>query len=153
MPTWGVELSEFGVEYRPQKAIKAQVLADFVAECTFASQKTILPVENVDVSKETKEAHQHSSWTDEEQTTGTKPWTLHVDELVVFSREEEWPYVLKFAFTLSNSAIEYEALVAELELAARLKVSALQNFTDSQLVAKQLTDDYEACDETLLKHY
>ena len=31
---WAVELSEFDVRYQPRKSIKAQVLADFIAEFT-----------------------------------------------------------------------------------------------------------------------
>ena len=33
-----VELSQFDVDYRPRMAIKAQALADFVAEFTIADQ-------------------------------------------------------------------------------------------------------------------
>ncbi|XP_077228402.1 uncharacterized protein LOC143861359 [Tasmannia lanceolata] len=35
---WAVELSEFDIKYAPRPAIKAQVLADFVAECTIPQQ-------------------------------------------------------------------------------------------------------------------
>jgi len=32
---WAVELGQFNIEYRPQVAIKAQVLVDFIAEFTY----------------------------------------------------------------------------------------------------------------------
>ncbi|XP_077228496.1 uncharacterized protein LOC143861452 [Tasmannia lanceolata] len=35
---WAVELSELDIRYMPRPAIKAQVLADFVAECTIPQQ-------------------------------------------------------------------------------------------------------------------
>ena len=35
MALWAVELSEFDIQYRPQTAIKGQVVADFIAEFTF----------------------------------------------------------------------------------------------------------------------
>ncbi|XP_077231894.1 uncharacterized protein LOC143865077 [Tasmannia lanceolata] len=35
---WAMELSEFDIRYVPRPAIKAQVLADFVAECTIPQQ-------------------------------------------------------------------------------------------------------------------
>ena len=38
MVQWAVELSQFDVDYRPRTAIKAQALADFVAEFTMADQ-------------------------------------------------------------------------------------------------------------------
>ena len=34
MVQWAIELSQFNVEYRPRTAIKAQALADFIAEFT-----------------------------------------------------------------------------------------------------------------------
>ena len=34
MVQWAIELSQFDVEYRPRTAIKAQALADFIAEFT-----------------------------------------------------------------------------------------------------------------------
>ncbi|KAL0444452.1 UNVERIFIED_CONTAM: hypothetical protein Slati_2167900 [Sesamum latifolium] len=33
MVKWSYELNEFDIEYQPRKAIKAQALADFIAEC------------------------------------------------------------------------------------------------------------------------
>ena len=36
MVQWAVELSQFDVDYRPQTAIKAHALADFVAKFTMA---------------------------------------------------------------------------------------------------------------------
>uniref|UniRef100_A0A2N9FHX8 RNase H type-1 domain-containing protein n=1 Tax=Fagus sylvatica TaxID=28930 RepID=A0A2N9FHX8_FAGSY len=38
---WAVELSEFDIEYRPRQAIKAQALADFIAEFTVAEDEPI----------------------------------------------------------------------------------------------------------------
>ena len=41
MVKWSIELSEYGLEFRPRKSTKAQALADFVAECSFQkSQET-----------------------------------------------------------------------------------------------------------------
>ena len=34
MVQWAIELSEFDVKYKPRNAIKAQALADFIAEFT-----------------------------------------------------------------------------------------------------------------------
>ena len=36
---WAVELSEFDMRYKPKEVIKAQVLADFIAEFTHANIK------------------------------------------------------------------------------------------------------------------
>ena len=34
MVQWAIELSQFDIEYRPRMVIKAQALADFIAEFT-----------------------------------------------------------------------------------------------------------------------
>ena len=34
MALWAIELSEFNIQYRPQTAIKGQVVVDFIAEFT-----------------------------------------------------------------------------------------------------------------------
>ena len=38
MVQWAIELSQFDVEYRPRTAIKAQALADFIAEFTTSEE-------------------------------------------------------------------------------------------------------------------
>ncbi|KAG4207173.1 hypothetical protein ERO13_A03G050450v2 [Gossypium hirsutum] len=35
MTKWRIELTEFGIEYAPRTTIKAQILADFMVECSF----------------------------------------------------------------------------------------------------------------------
>lgn len=40
MITWSVELSEFDIQYRPRPAIKSQVLADFIVECSLPGVQT-----------------------------------------------------------------------------------------------------------------
>ena len=39
MVKWSVELSEYSLEFRPRRAVKAQILADFLAECSFCDQQ------------------------------------------------------------------------------------------------------------------
>ena len=36
---WAIELGEFDINYKPQMAIKAQALADFVVECTIDNEE------------------------------------------------------------------------------------------------------------------
>ena len=38
MIQWAIELSQFDIEYLPRTAIKAQALADFIAEFTFPDE-------------------------------------------------------------------------------------------------------------------
>ena len=51
---WAIELSEFDIRYQPRNAIKAQVLADFIAEFTLSHD-------------------------DLDEMEGNKTWVVHVD--------------------------------------------------------------------------
>ena len=42
---WAIELGQFDIEYRPRATIKAQVLADFIAEFTYPYKEEELPME------------------------------------------------------------------------------------------------------------
>ena len=53
MVQWAIELSQFDIEYRPRTTIKAQALADFIAEFT------------IPVHEENQE----------------ELWTIHIDRL------------------------------------------------------------------------
>ena len=37
--SWAIEIRQFNIEYQPQVAIKAQVLADFIAEFTYTEDE------------------------------------------------------------------------------------------------------------------
>ena len=41
MVQWAVELSQFNIEYHPKTAIKAQALADFIAEFTLPDENNL----------------------------------------------------------------------------------------------------------------
>ena len=38
---WAIEFSQFDIEYHPRTAIKAQALADFIAEFTFTNEDNL----------------------------------------------------------------------------------------------------------------
>ena len=41
MVQWAIELSQFDIEYHPKIAIKAQALADFIAEFTLPDKNNL----------------------------------------------------------------------------------------------------------------
>ena len=41
MVQWAIEISQFDIEYHPKTAIKAQALADFIAEFTFPDENNL----------------------------------------------------------------------------------------------------------------
>jgi ribonuclease HI len=120
---WVVELMGETLSFAPRKAIKSQVLADFVAK-----------------------------WTDTQlPTTPIQPelWTMYFDGslmktgagvglLFVSPLRKHLRYVIRLYFPASNNMAEYEALVNRLRIAAELGVRHLDARGDSRLVINQV---------------
>ncbi|XP_009388188.2 uncharacterized protein LOC103975002 [Musa acuminata AAA Group] len=134
---WVVELDEHDVRYIPRTAIKAQSVADFIAELT--------QIEDVDLEQP------------------SEAWVLHVDgsanskgagaRLVLLAPDgRSFECSLRFGFQATNNEAEYEVLLAGLRLALEMQVVAIHVLTDSQLVAEQLNDEYEARDPIMVKY-
>ncbi|XP_052197259.1 uncharacterized protein LOC127804437 [Diospyros lotus] len=136
MLKWAVELTAFDIEYKPQPAIKAQSLADFIT-------KGIGTPEGV------------------EENQG--PWLVAVDRsltsggggarLMIKSPEGKiWPYALHFEFRVSNNEAEYEALLAGLRLAEQLGAQNVEVSSDSNLVVQQVNGEYEARESHMARY-
>ncbi|XP_074373897.1 uncharacterized protein LOC141714265 [Apium graveolens] len=134
---WSFELGELDLEYVPRTPIKAQALADFMVECTFSGPK--------DLS------------TDEQLIRIPGKWKLFVDgsvagkkcgaDLILSSPEGfEICQSIRFDFPLTNNEAEYEALLAGMKLARSLEAKHLRAFSDSMLVVKYFTGEYEQRD-------
>ena len=61
-------------------------------------------------------------------------------------------YALRFGFPASNNEAEYEAVIAGLNLAHSMEADQLKVCNDSQLVVKQIEDDYEAKGEKMIRY-
>ena len=61
-------------------------------------------------------------------------------------------YALIFGFQVSNNEVEYEAIIVGLNLAYYMEDDQLEVCNDSQLVVKQIEDDYEVKGEKMT-HY
>ena len=59
---------------------------------------------------------------------------------------------LRFAFKATNNQVEYEALIAGLNLARSLQVQNLSIFSDSQIVVRQTVGEYATKDLVLAKY-
>jgi ribonuclease HI len=118
-----VEIMGETISFAPRKAIKSQVLADFVAEWA----DTQLPTAPI----------QPELWTmffDGSLTkTGAGVGLLFVSPLGKHLR-----YVVRLYFPASNNVAEYEALVNGLRIAIELWVRCLDAHGDSQLVIDQV---------------
>ena len=56
-------------------------------------------------------------------------------------------YALRFGLQASNNEVEYEAVIAGLNLTHSMEADKLEVCSDSQLVVKQIEDSYEAWGE------
>jgi ribonuclease HI len=120
---WAVEIMGETISFAPWKAIKSQVLADFVAEWV----DTQLPTAPI----------QPELWTmyfdGSLMKTGAGAGLLFISPL-----GKHLCYVLRLHFPASNNVAEYEALVNGLHIAIELGVRCLDAHGDSQLVIDQV---------------
>ncbi|XP_071705040.1 uncharacterized protein [Rutidosis leptorrhynchoides] len=65
---------------------------------------------------------------------------------------EEHTYALRFNFDVTNNEVEYEALLAGLNIAHKMHVSKLRAFTDLQLVANQFSGSFDAHELSMQKY-
>jgi hypothetical protein len=113
---WTVKLMGETLSYAPRKAIKSQVLADFLAEWN----DTQLPLVQL----------QAQLWTmyfnGSLMKTGAGMGLLFISPLGVHMR-----YIIRLHFPASNNVTEYEALVTGLHIAVELGVQHLDVHGDS----------------------
>ncbi|MCI34385.1 protein NYNRIN-like, partial [Trifolium medium] len=132
MLKWSLELSEFDIHYESRKALKAQVLVDFVLEMTNPS-----PTIN-----------------------GADKWTIFVDGAsnatgtgagIILENENGIliEVSLSLSFPMSNNQAEYEAFLAGLRLAKDIQAKEIKIYIDSQLVASQVLGEYQAKNDNL----
>ena len=114
MVQWAIELSQFDIKYHPRTAIKAQALADFIAEFT-----TPESIENL--------------WT--VNTDGSSTQKGGGAGIVITSPEKDvLKYGVQLKFPVTNSEAEYEALLTGLRIARALRGENIMLKSDSQLV-------------------
>ena len=114
---WALELSEFGIHYKPRLAKKGQVLAYFLAEIP----QSIISLDSL-------------NW-----------WTLNIDGASRQTKvgiglqlkspsKEKIEQAIRLGFSASNNESKYEAILARIELAATMSSDKLLIRSDSQLV-------------------
>jgi ribonuclease HI len=131
---WSVELMGEALAYAPRKAIKSQILADFVAEWT----DTQLPPPQI----------QAECWTlyfdGSVMKTGAGAGLLFVSPL----GEHMW-YAMRLHFPASNNMVEYEALLCGLKISIEISIKGLDVRGDSQLVIDQVMKNASGHDDKM----
>src|SRR3989337_2472881 len=127
----GHRASPLEITYKPRRASKSQVLADFIAEWT----KAELP----------REYSTYSHWT--MYFDGSKMLAgLGAGVILISPTGNTIWYVLQIMYTDSNNAAEYEALLHGLRMATTMGVQRLEVRGDSNLVISQVNGEFDAKD-------
>ncbi|KAL0305267.1 UNVERIFIED_CONTAM: hypothetical protein Scaly_2990700 [Sesamum calycinum] len=146
---WYLQLQQFEITYVPQKAVKGQVLPDFLTDHPMPAKWELsdnLPNEDVLVIEV------------------TPSWRMYFDEAfhkegvgagVVFvtSEGEVLPYSFILTQNCSNNVVEYQAPILGLEIVVDAKQLPLKVYGDYQLVVNQLLGLYEVKKPELLPYH
>ena len=135
MARWAMELSEYGIQYKPRLSKKGQVLVDFLAE---------LPQPNTRLNNE--------GW-----------WILCVDGAsrqlgagiglqLTSPTGERIEQAVRLGFDASNNESEYESLITGVELALAVGADNLLIRSDSQLVVGQVKTKFESREPRMEKY-
>lgn len=133
MMKWSLELSEFDIHYESRKALKAQVFVDFIAETTFPTEEKAEEwIVFVDGSSNSK---------------GSGAGIIIEDNRGIVIEIS-----LSLCFPVTNNTAEYEAFLAGLRTAQDMGAKRVKIFTDSQLVASQVTGEFQVKEEHLQQY-
>ena len=139
MIQWAIELSQFDIEYHPRTAIKAQVLADFIAKFTSLDEDRLI--------------NEAGRWTI--QTDGSSAQKRGGVGVVIITHDGKilkYGVRLKFPATSNEVEAEYEGILTGLRLGRALGATNLLVQNDSKLVIGQIKGDYEAKEERMQKY-
>ena len=96
MVQWAIELSQFDIKYHPQTAIKAQALADFIAEFTTPENTS----------------DQEDLWTiNTDGSTTQKGGRAGI--VITSPKKDVLKYGVQLKFPITNNEAEYEPLLTD----------------------------------------
>ena len=128
---WAIELSEFDIRYKLRTTVKGQILAYFIIEFT--------PAQTTEATQLAPDLPIWKLSFDEAANAQGSGAGLILTSPGGINKE----YALKFGFRASNNEVEYEAVIAGLNLAHFMEADQLEVSNNSQLVVKQIEDSYE----------
>ncbi|XP_050207554.1 uncharacterized protein LOC126656970 [Mercurialis annua] len=137
---WAIAMSQFTLVYVPQRAVKGQVLADFLADHPgiTLTEKTI---SCCDIAV-------WEMWFDGSRTSQGEGAGVHI----ISPLGASYQLSFKLQFECTNNQAEYEALIFGLEILAEPGARAMNVRGDSLLVIKQVTGEFK-CESELLIRY
>ncbi|XP_050229127.1 uncharacterized protein LOC126678269 [Mercurialis annua] len=134
--SWSVQLGEHDIRYEPRKTLKAQALADFVAEMTEKPPDSI--TEDITWNLFVDGASS-------EQGAGAGIVLLGPQTVVI-------EHAVHLKFKATNNVAEYEAFLTVLTLVKEVKAEKLRVHSDSQLVTSQILGQFQTKDANMAKY-
>uniref|UniRef100_A0A2N9HKP3 Uncharacterized protein n=1 Tax=Fagus sylvatica TaxID=28930 RepID=A0A2N9HKP3_FAGSY len=130
-------------EYKPRTAIKGQVLAEFLAEFQYdPSNPTLFNPAQTHFNSDEVEWKLFVDGASNSKGSGAGIVLISPEGLVL-------EQAVRLKFSASNNEAEYEAMLIGLRTAKKLGAGNLQIFCDSQLVANQISGEYQARDDRM----
>ncbi|XP_073138404.1 uncharacterized protein [Henckelia pumila] len=128
---WIIELSEYDIKYEPRTAIKAQALADFLAETVQLEQEELWKI----------------------FVDGSSCQSGSAAGIVIISPwGEETNISIRLDFRASNNEAKYEVLLLGLKAAQNLGISRAILYSNSQLSIQQSNGKFEIKDDKMRKY-
>ncbi|XP_070667555.1 uncharacterized protein [Malus domestica] len=139
-------LSEFSLQYVPQKAVKGQALADFLAHhpSPYGFGDTDVEIGMV----ETRDNY----WTMYFDGSSTSS-SAGVGVVIQSPNHDRWYFSLKLDFDCTNNQAEYEALIIGLGLLHDFRATRAFVLGDSELVINQLNGSFRCMSCTLAPYH
>jgi len=132
---WILALSEFDLRYESAKAVKGQIMADFVTQhCSVVGTLEIVPCT----------LFFDGSTCDRGAGIGI---------VLISPQGKKYEFSLPIVAMSTNNQAEYKALIKGLELLKEVHADAVEIFGDSMLVINQLAGIYECRSEVLITYY
>ncbi|XP_052483024.1 uncharacterized protein LOC128036169 [Gossypium raimondii] len=147
---WQVVFSEYDIIYVSQKAIKGNIVAKFLADCTKEEYEPIsfnFPNEEIMSILKCEEEILRVYF------DGASNMIKHgIGVVLIFSSGQYFLATAKLMFTYTNNVAEYEACILAHQISIEKKIRVFNFFGDAVLVVYQLRGEWETRDSKLIHH-
>ncbi|XP_038716782.1 uncharacterized protein LOC120010143, partial [Tripterygium wilfordii] len=151
---WQMLLSEYDILYVAQKAVKGSAIADYLAEQAIDDSQPMNPgfPDGEILSLEMESRKDMDRWV--MLFDGASNIVGNGIGAVLISPEGKvTPFTAKLYFNCTNNVSEYEACAMGIQAAIDVGIKKLQVYGDSQLVIRQLCDEWETRDAKFVPYY
>ncbi|XP_020262909.1 uncharacterized protein LOC109838892 [Asparagus officinalis] len=153
---WVILLSQYDITFMLQRAVKGQVIADFLAKHPIPKPSKLYE----DISDEVIESNvilDHQIWQLYFNSASRCSYKGVVIVGVGVVLIDPYGHVLPWAYSLtkpcSNNVAEYNALIISLQLAKVMGAKYLKVHSDSKLIVNQIKGEYEVRHNDLMPYH